>query len=162
MAWLAVPVQLVPLFRGNGMTTVTDGQAIRAIAGGTVRLRKRARSIPILPVRERLTLWPPIMMATIRFTAIDWAKSPEEFCSASWSSGRGQILGTPGGECCSSIGLAFHVTAVPTRSATRSFALRLRGLFSTSASLGRSGFFVNTFHLGSSRKAFLTMRSSSE
>ena len=49
-----------------------------------------------------------------------------------------------------------------TRSATRSLALRLRGLAASSASLATSGFFVNTFSRSSLRKASFTRRSSSE
>ena len=48
------------------------------------------------------------------------------------------------------------------RSATRSFALRDLGLESISCWLGLSGFFVSTLKQPLSRKAFLTIRSSSE
>jgi hypothetical protein len=49
-----------------------------------------------------------------------------------------------------------------TRWATRSFALRLRGLRWSSSSLGRMGFLVKASSRGSLRKASLTRRSSSE
>ncbi len=41
-------------------------------------------------------------------------------------------------------------------------ALRLRGFWATSPSLGRSGFLVNTFQRSSLRNEFLTIRSSNE
>ncbi len=69
---------------------------------------------------------------------------------------RGPRTGGRGGE-----GRLAHAAA-PVRSAARSFALRARGFRSRSSASGTSGFFVRTVRRSSSRKARLTVPSSSE
>src|SRR5205823_5482358 len=62
---------------------------------------------------------------------------------------------------CHCFGQARGLSSVHTRTATRSFALRARGLVATSVSAASTGFFVTARH-AAPRNACFTRRSSSE